>query len=192
MSHPQHGSKLRPGCPSVFQLEAIVLNRRNEQLQRKSTTQSAAPPRSLTTGFVAFGTRGRCSRDRAGGVGELSVRIPTGGHRVESSERAAPPKIHHVIRPPQSLQRVSLLLEPVEGAHVIVLVVSGKDERFWQGRFGMSRGGSGGGFYRWKSRAARTQRSGGYLVDGSCAAYDSSTRDTPLVLVFHVMCVKFF
>jgi hypothetical protein len=33
-------------------------------------------------------------------------------------------------------ERTSLRLEPTPGAHEVVLVVYGKDRRFWQGPFG--------------------------------------------------------
>lgn len=33
-------------------------------------------------------------------------------------------------------ERTSLIVEPIRGAHEIVMVVCGKDRRFWQGTFG--------------------------------------------------------
>jgi hypothetical protein len=70
----------RSDCPSIFRLEAIVLNDQQHVLCRVQTVPLDAPA--------------------------------------------------------DFWERTSLLLEPTPGAHEIVMVVYGKDRRFWQGPFG--------------------------------------------------------
>lgn len=48
-------------------------------------------------------------------------------HRVGTSELTAPADFW---------ERVSLTLDPVNGAHEIIMIVYGKDQRFWAGNFG--------------------------------------------------------
>ncbi len=33
-------------------------------------------------------------------------------------------------------EKVSLIIEPVEGAHKVAMLVCGRDEKYWQGNFG--------------------------------------------------------
>jgi hypothetical protein len=70
----------RTDCPSVFKLEAIVLNAQRQEI-----------------------------------------------HRVCTAER-------HTSA--DSWERVSHVIEPVRGAHELLMVVHGKDCHFWRGRFG--------------------------------------------------------
>mmetsp|Transcript_2940 Transcript_2940/g.4423 ORF Transcript_2940/g.4423 Transcript_2940/m.4423 type:complete len:511 (+) Transcript_2940:79-1611(+) len=70
----------RTDCPSVFMMEAIVLNRQQQPIQRAQTGPMNAP--------------------------------------VDFWETAR------------------LVVGPIPGAHEVIMVIRGKDERFWQGDFG--------------------------------------------------------
>jgi hypothetical protein len=70
----------RSDCPSVFKLEAIVLNAQRQEI-----------------------------------------------HRVCTVERQAPV---------DNWEQVSHVIEPVRGAHEVLMVVHGKDSRNWEGHFG--------------------------------------------------------
>jgi hypothetical protein len=70
----------RTDCPSIFKLQAVVMNSEKRVIHQSST--------SLLTSPADF------------------------------------------------WEKASLIIEPVEGAHEVAMIVCGKDERFWQGNFG--------------------------------------------------------
>ena len=70
----------RTDCPSVFILQAVVMNSQRSVIHQSSTSLLTAPA--------------------------------------------------------DFWEKVSLIIEPVGGAHEVAIVVCGKDERFWQGNFG--------------------------------------------------------
>jgi hypothetical protein len=70
----------RTDCPSVFKLQAVVMNSQRSVIHQSSTSLLTAPA--------------------------------------------------------DFWEKVSLIIEPVEGAHEVAIIVCGKDERFWRGNFG--------------------------------------------------------
>jgi hypothetical protein len=72
--------KARTDCPSVFRMEAILLDSRQREICRRSTAALVAPA--------------------------------------------------------DFWERAPIVFEPTDGAHQVVIVVYGKDSRFWRGKFG--------------------------------------------------------
>jgi hypothetical protein len=82
MAHVEISAKFmgRTDCPSIFKLQAVVMNSQKRLIHQSST--------SLLTAPLDF------------------------------------------------WEKESLIIEPVEGTHEVAIIVSGKDEQFWQGSFG--------------------------------------------------------